>query len=152
MIIWIIAICVIFLLVTSYFKRYKEADEKTLQRMQEWAVIANSSTLGNRERMAYSLIIQAGTILEKLNILELRILRNLMVQPKFNKSNFVLLIISAAPNIIPEKAQESLKNSFKEQQARVYLATCIETVLLYGGTSDLEKLAKEACCEPLDWT
>lgn len=150
--IWVIVVGIIlFLIISSYFKKHKEADEKTLRPMPEWAIIANSSTANNRERMCYSLVIQAGTILEGLDVIPLSNLRNLMLKPGLSKANFVLLIMSLAPNIIPENQQDGLRLSFHERQARVYLANCIEMILLYGNVSDLESIAIQACGPILDW-
>lgn len=150
--IWVIVVGIIlFLIISSYFKKHKEADEKTLRPMPEWSIIANSSTENNRERMCYSLVIQAGTILEGLNVIPLSKLRNLMLSPKLSKANFVLLIMSLAPNIIPENQQDALRQSFHERQARVYLANCIEMILLYGNASDLEDIAIQACGPVLAW-
>ncbi|MCT9496941.1 hypothetical protein [Acinetobacter baumannii] len=150
--IWIVVVGIIlFLIISAYFKKHKEADEKTLRPMPEWAIIANSSTQNNRERMCYSLVIQAGTILEGLHVIPLRKLRDLMLKPGLNKSNFVLLIMSTAPNIIPENQQYTLKQCFHERQARVYLATCIEMILLYGKPDDLENISTQACGSPLSW-
>ena len=110
--IWVVVVGIIlFLIISSYFKKHKEADEKTLRPMPEWAIIANSSTANNRERMCYSLVIQAGTILEGLNVIPLSNLRNLMLKPELSKANFVLLIMSLAPNIIPENQQDALRLS-----------------------------------------
>lgn len=151
--IWVIVVAIIlFLIISSYFKKHKEADEKTLRHMPEWSIIANSSTANNRETMCYSLVIQAGTILENLNVIPLSNLRNLMLKPGLNKANFVLLIMSLAPNIIPEDQQIVLKESFQERQARVYLANCIEMILRYGDASDLENIAIQACGPTLEWT
>ncbi|MEG2993747.1 MAG: hypothetical protein RR847_05705 [Bacilli bacterium] len=151
--IWVVvAGIILFLIISSYFKKHKEADEKTLRPMPEWAIIANSSTENNRERMCYSLVIQAGTILEGLNVIPLSKLRALMLKPELSKSNFVLLIISLAPNITPKNQQEILRKSFNERQARVYLANCIEMILVYGEASDLENISIQACSPTLDWT
>ena len=150
--IWVIVVGIIlFLIISSYFKKHKEADEKTLRPMPEWAIIANSSTSNNRERMCYSLVIQAGTILEGLNVIPLSNLRNLMIKPGLSKANFVLLIMSLAPKIIPDNQQDALRLSFHERQARVYLANCIEMILLYGNANDLENIAIQACGPILDW-
>lgn len=148
----VVASIVLYLVISSYLKKHKEADEKTLRPMPEWAIISNSSTQNNRERMCYSLVIQAGTILEKLNVISLSQLRTLMLKPGLSKSNFVLLVMNLAPNIIPENQQEVLKKTFYEKQARVYLATCIEMVLIYGNTNDLENISIQACSKPIDWT
>lgn len=151
--IWVVVVGIIlFLIISSYFKKHKEADEKTLRPMLEWVIIANSSTVNNRERMCYSLVIQAGTILEGLNVIHLSKLRALMLKPELSKSNFVILIMSLVPNIIPENQQEVLRKSFHERQARVYLANCIEMILIYGEANDLENLSIQACSPALDWT
>ncbi len=39
--------------------------QKTLRPMSEWVILANSGTRGHREKMSYSLIVQAGAILEQ---------------------------------------------------------------------------------------
>lgn len=148
---FVVACIILYLLISSYFRKFKDADEKTLRPMPEWAIIANSSTRNNRDRMCYSLVIQAGTVLEGSNVTQLSVLRKIMMKPNFSKSNFVLLIISLVPNIVPESEQEGLKRQFNEEQARVYLACCIDILLIYGGYSKLEEISINACREPMAW-
>lgn len=152
MLIWfVVGMIILFLLVSNHFRKYKEADEKSLRPMSEWAILANSSFPKDKERMAYSLIIQAGSILEKMDVIKLKELRAPMLVPNFTNSNFILFVISLAPNIIPESNKESLKDSFYNQQARVYLANCIEVVLKFGESGVLDRIIAESCTPAREW-
>ena len=72
--------------------------------MSEWVILANSGTRGHREKMSYSLIVQAGAILEQQNVLPNKSLRNLMIsKPELCKSNFVLFIMESASNLGSEQ-------------------------------------------------
>ncbi len=127
--------------------KYREADEKTLRPMPEWTIIANSSNSKNRERMSYSLIIQAGNILEGIDVIPLSSLRMLMNEvPGLSKANFVLQILLAAADLYP--TDEFLTNSYETSQARTHLATCIELILQSGGARALAKVAIASQGEP----
>ncbi|MEG0309236.1 MAG: hypothetical protein RR636_14935 [Clostridium sp.] len=146
----IVAGIILYLIISSYFKKFKDADEKTLRPMSEWVIIANSGTRGQKEKMSYSLIIQAATILEYQKVLPPASLRNLMIsRPDLCKSNFVLLIMESTFSICPNE-YDFLKNSYKTEQARVYLAKCIGLILHNSGESVLGQIALAACSEPID--
>lgn len=148
MLIWfVVIVIVIVLMLSSHFKRYREADEKTLRPTPEWIIIANSGSKKHRERMAYSLVIQTGTILEGMNVIPLKTLRMLMNDvPELSKANFVLQILLAAADLYP--TDEFLSNSYETSQARTHLATCIELILSNGGARALAKVAISAQGEP----
>ena len=146
----IIAGIILYLIISSYFKKSKDADEKTLRPMSEWVILANSGTRGHREKMSYSLIVQAGAILEQQNVLPNKSLRNLMIsKPELCKSNFVLFIMESASNLGSEQF-DFLKTSYKTEQARVHLAQCIGLILHHGSESALAQIALAACSDPLD--
>ena len=146
----LIAIIVMYLLISSYFRRSRDADEKTLRPMSEWVILANSGTQGHREKMSYSLIVQAAAILENQKILPNKSLRNLMIsKPDLCKSNFVLFIMEATFDICPNEF-DFLKNSYKTEQARVHLAQCIGLIVHHAGESTLAKIALSACSEPVN--
>ncbi|MDN8746048.1 hypothetical protein Q0M32_14575, partial [Staphylococcus aureus] len=82
----IVAGIVLYLIVSSYLRRSKDADEKTLRPMSEWVILANSGTKGHREKMSYSLIVQAAAILESQKVLPNKSLRSLMIsKPELSK-------------------------------------------------------------------
>ena len=146
----IVAGIILYLIISSYFKKSKDADEKTLRPMSEWVILANSDTRGHREKMSYSLIVQAGAILEQQNVLPNKALRNLMIsKPELCKSNFVLFIMESASNLGSEQF-DFLKNSYKTEQARVHLAQCISLILHHGSESALAHVALAACSDPID--
>ncbi len=146
----IVAGIILYLIISSYFKKSKDADEKTLRPMSEWVILANSGTRGHREKMSYSLIIQAGAILEQQNVLPNKSLRNLMIsKPELCKSNFVLLILESASNLGSEQF-DFLKNSYKTEQARVHLAQSIGLILHHGSESALAQIALASCSDPID--
>lgn len=146
----IVAGIVLYLIISSHFKRSKDADEKTLRPMSEWVILANSGTQGHREKMSYSLIVQAAAILENQKVLPNKSLRNLMIsKPELSKSNFVLLTMESTADLCPNEF-EFLKKSYKTEQARVHLAQCIGLILHYGGESALAQIALAACSEPID--
>jgi len=146
----IIAGIILYLIISSYFKKSKDADEKTLRTMSEWVILANSGTRGHREKMSYSLIVQAGAILEQQNVLPNKSLRNLMIsKPELCKSNFVLFIMESASNLGSEQF-DFLKTSYKTEQARVHLAQCIGLILHHGSESALAQIALAACSDPVD--
>ncbi|TPU59474.1 hypothetical protein FJU42_20490, partial [Acinetobacter baumannii] len=141
---------VLYLIVSSYLRRSKDADEKTLRPMSEWVILANSGTKGHREKMSYSLIVQAAAILESQKVLPNKSLRSLMIsKPELSKSNFVLLIMESTAELCPNEF-EFLKKSYKTEQARVHLAQCIGLILHHGGESALAQIALAACSEPID--
>jgi hypothetical protein len=147
---FIVACIILYLLVSTYFRRFKEADEKTLRPMSEWVILANSGTRGHREKMSYSLIVQAAAILENQKVLPNKSLRNLMIsKPNLSKSNFVLLTMEAALDNCPNEF-DFLKKSYKTEQARVHLAQCIGLILHHGSESALALIALAACSEPID--
>jgi hypothetical protein len=148
MLIWLVVITiVIVLMLSAHFKRYREADEKTLRPMTEWTIIANSGNRKHRERMAYSLIIQTGTILEGLKIMPLKSLRMLMSEtPDISKAHFVLQILRAAADLYP--TDEFLANSYETKQARTHMATCVELIIANGGARALARVAISARGEP----
>lgn len=152
MLIWfVVGMIILFLILSNHFRKFREADEKSLRPMSEWAILANSSFPKDKERMAYSLIIQAGTILEQLNVVKLKELRSLMLIPNFTNSNFILFVLTLAPNIVPDSNKEILKESFYNQQSRVYLANCIEVILTFGEEGALEKIITESCSPARKW-
>lgn len=152
MLIWfVVGMIILFLIISNHFRKFKDADEKSLRPMREWAILANSSFPKDKERLAYSLIIQAGTILEKLDVIKLKELRSVMLGSDFTNSNFILFVISLAPNIVPESNKDLLKESFYNQQARVYLANCIEVVLKFGEDGALEKIITESRSPAREW-
>ncbi len=147
---FIIACILLYLFVSAYFRRFKEADEKTLRPMSEWVILANSGTRGHREQMSYSLIVQAAAILENQNVLPNKSLRNLMIsKPELSKSNFVLLIMESTFDICPNEF-DFLKKSYQTEQARIHLAQCIGLILHHGSESTLALIALKACSEPID--
>lgn len=147
---FIIACIILYLLVSTYFRRYKDADEKTLRPMSEWVILANSGTRAHRERMSYSLIFQAAEILENQKLLPRKALRNLMTsKPELSKSNFVLMIMESTLDTLPNEF-DFLKKSYKTEQARVHLAQCIGLILHHGSESALALIALAACSEPID--
>lgn len=146
----IVAGIILYLIISSYLKKSRDADEKTLRPMSEWVILANSGTRGHREKMSYSLIVQAGAILENQNVLPNKALRNLMIsKPELCKSNFVLFIMESASDLGAEQF-DFLKNSYKTEQARVYLAQCIGLILHHGSESALAQIALASCSEPVD--
>ena len=146
----IVAGIILYLIISYYFKKSKDADEKTLRPMSEWVILANSGTRGHREKMSYSLIVQAGSILEQQNVLPNKALRNLMIsKPELCKSNFVLFIMESASNLGLEQF-DFLKTSYKTEQARVHLAQCIGLILHHGSESALAQIALAACSDPID--
>ena len=146
----IIAGIILYLIISSYFKKSKDADEKTLRPMSEWVILANSGTRGHREKMSYSLIVQAGAILEQQNVLPNKSLRNLMIsKPELCKSNFVLFIMESASNLGSEQF-DFLKKSYNTEQARVHLAQCIGLILHHGSESALAQIALASCSDPVD--
>ena len=146
----IVAGIILYLIISSYLKRSKDADEKTLRPMSEWVILANSGTRGHREKMSYSLIVQAAAILEKQKVLPNKALRNLMIsKPELCKSNFVLFIMESASNLGLEQF-DFLKTSYKTEQARVHLAQCIGLILHHGSESALAQIALAACSDPID--
>lgn len=147
---FIVACIILYLLVSTYFRQYKEADEKTLRPMSEWVILANSGTRAHREKMSYSLIVQAATILENQKLLPHKALRNLMTsKPELSKSNFVLLIMESTLDTFPNEFN-FLNKSYKTEQARVHLAQCIGLILHHGNESALALIALAACSEPID--
>ena len=79
MLIWFVVIAIVlYLIISNHFKKYKAFDEATLRPMPEWIVIANSGTEKRKEKMSYSLIVQSGNILEGLNVLPNKALRQVM--------------------------------------------------------------------------
>ncbi|MFW1871658.1 hypothetical protein ACG916_21350 [Acinetobacter sp. ULE_I024] len=149
---FLVAGIIIYLFVSAHFKKYREADEKTLRPMSEWVILANSGTRNHREKMAYSLIVQAEAILEQQKILGAKSLRNLMISNKgISKSNFVLFLLEAPSTLCPNEF-DFLKNSYNGAQARAHLATCIGLILHYGGGElALVQLAQAATLtDPID--
>jgi len=141
---------IIFLIISSYFRRSREADEKTLRPMSEWVILANSGSMGNREKMAYSLIVQASSVLESQNVLPHKALRNLMIsKPEICKSNFVLLIMESASEL-DAYSFDFLKNSYKTEQARIHLSQCIGLILQKSGEHGLAQIALASCGEPFN--
>ncbi|MCU4387227.1 hypothetical protein [Acinetobacter haemolyticus] len=139
---------IIFLIISSYLRRSREADEKTLRPMSEWVILANSGNSRNREKMAYSLIVQASAILENQKILPHNSLRSLMIsKPELCKSNFVLLIMESALDVSPSDS-DFIKKSFKTEQARIYLAQCIGLIIHKTGEHGLAEIALASCGEP----
>lgn len=146
----IIAGIILYLIISSYLKKSRDADEKTLRPMSEWVILANSGTRGHREKMSYSLIVQAAAILENQNVLPNKSLRNLMIsKPEMSKSNFVLFIMESTAKLCPNEF-DFLKSSYKTDQARVHLAKCIGLILHNGSESALAQIALAACSEPVD--
>jgi len=148
----IVAGIILYLIISSYLKRSKDADEKTLRPMSEWVILANSGTRGHREKMSYSLIVQAAAILEKQKVLPPKSLRNLMIsKPGISKSNFVLFLIEAPSTLCPNEF-DFLKQSYNGDQAREHLAKCIGLILHYGGGElALTQLAEAAALtDPID--
>ncbi|MGR2826423.1 hypothetical protein FY048_13025 [Acinetobacter sp. 1124_18A] len=120
---------IIFLLISSHFRKYRDADEKTLRPMPEWVILANSGTRNHREKMAYSLIVQAAAIVEQQKILPPKSLQNLMItKPRMSKSNFVLFLLEAPTTLCPNELN-FLKQSYNGDQARVHLAKCIGLIM-----------------------
>lgn len=140
---------------SSFLKKQKEADERAFRKMADWAALANSSAHDYRETMSKSLVVQAGLILEEMQVMKLEELRNLINRPKLCKSNFVYLILSLAPNFVANK--DILKDVFDKSQARAYLAHCIRLIIVYGLYDDdlklpaLEAISIQACSEPMTW-
>jgi len=149
MLIWFVVIAIVlYLIISNYFKKYRAFDEATLRPMPEWIVIANSGTKKRKEKMSYSLIVQSENILEGLNVLPHKALRQVMVaRPDMSKSNFVLFILLAAADL--DLNQDTfLENSYDRSQARHYLAISIELILNHCGASELAQIAIKACREP----
>lgn len=143
----VIVAVILYLIISSHFRRYKDADEKTLRTMPEWAVLASSGTKGNAERMSYSLIIQAEATLVKMGILPKKALRNLMSsKPGISKLSFVAFIKEETFYLSSSDVQ-FLERSNETAQARTHLAQCIEMILLRRGQATVEKIADRACSE-----
>lgn len=140
----VVGAIILYLLVSFYLKKYKDADEKTLRPMSEWSVLLGSSSRSNMEKMSYSLIVQAEATLEKLGVIPRKTLRDLMSsRPKLSKLHFVILISDTAFNLSPQDI-EFLERSKKTAQARTHFAQCIELILIRQGYSALEDLANRA--------
>ena len=150
MLIGLVVVAIILcLLVSSYLRKYKNADEKTLRPMSEWAVLVGSGSRGNAEKMSYSLIVQAEATLEKLRVIPRKSLRDLMIsRPGLSKLSFVLLIKEATFDLSSDDVQ-FLEESSKTAQARTHMAQCIELILLRKGQSALERIADKACREEI---
>lgn len=146
----VIAVIIIYLIISSYLKNYRDADEKTLRPFHEWIILSSSRNKRSRERMAYSLLIQAELILEKEKRLQHKTLRNLMISnPQLCKTNFILFIVESTIKFdIPLNEVMFLKESYERDQARIYLAKCISLILHYGGAFALKDLAVKACSLP----
>lgn len=144
MLVWfVIVVVVIFLIISNYFRQHREADEKTLRTISEWSIMANSRNAKYRERMSYSLVVQAGNILENMGVFSLKSLRMLMRDvPGISKANFVLLILLTAADLHPES--DMLEASYTKNQARQHLAICIELIVKNGGPRALARIAIEA--------
>ena len=150
MLIWfVVGAIVLYLVVSNYFRKYRAADEASLRPMPEWMIIANSGTKNHKEKMSYSLIIQAANILEGLNVLPQKALRQVMIaRPDISKASFVFFILQAAAYLDLETNEYIfLENSYDRNQARQHLAISIEFILKHGGAAELAQIAIKACHE-----
>lgn len=143
----VVVAIILYLIISSHFRRSKDADEKTLRTMPEWAVLASSGTKGKAERMSYSLIIQAEATLVKLGVIPKKALRDLMnARPGISKLSFVAFIKEETFYLNADDVR-FLEHSNETAQARTHLAQCIELILLRRGYGALEKIANKACTE-----
>ena len=145
----VVVAIILYLIISSHFRRSRDADEKTLRTMPVWVVLASSGTKGHAERMSYSLIIQAEATLVKLGVIPEKALRNLMIErPGISKFSFVALIKDETFYLNANDVR-FLEQSSETAQARTHLAQCIELILLRRGQATLEKIADKACSENL---
>lgn len=145
----VVVAIIIYLIISSHFRRHRDANEKTLRTMPVWVVLASSGTKGHAERMSYSLIIQAEATLVKLGVIPEKALRNLMIErPGISKFSFVALIKDETFYLNANDVR-FLEHSSETAQARTHLAQCIELILLRRGQVTLEKIANRACSENL---
>ena len=143
----VVVAIILYLIISSHFRRYRNADEKTLRTMSEWAVLASSGTKGHAERMSYSLLIQAEATLVKLGVIPNKTLRDLMNErPGISKLSFVAFIREETYYLNANDVR-FLEHSKETAQVRTHLAQCIELILLRRGYGALEKIANRACSE-----
>lgn len=146
----IIAI-VIFLYVYTHLNFMKDADGKTLRPMSEWFIFARSSTYSNREKMCYSLLIQAANLAEQVNIVSIETIRQIMRKPNLCKANFVLSIMQHATVMAYQEELVFLEKRFEEDHARAYLAFCIIIILSHYELNYLNKISLDACSTPVEF-
>lgn len=145
---------IIYLLISRYFRKAREADESTLRPMLEWSILANRGSYIEREKRCYSLITQASSGLERLGIIPEKTLRNLMIQtPEASKANLVILIMNLAEDFAKERGYDKdlERNSYYTLQARVYFSTCIQIIIEEKGLEILKILTVAACNKPIEW-
>jgi len=155
MLVWIIVGIVLLVIVMSNFLgKSKENDsnkayEKTLMPMAEWWDIVGDSSISQREKLSYSLILQAATIVESRDLVAPGSLKTIMdSNPEISSSNFVLFLLETVSDCHLGEFN-FLKNSFKTDQARVHLAINIELLLKHGGPTALSRIALAACSNPV---
>lgn len=145
----IIAI-VIFLYIYTHLNFMKDADGKTLRPMSEWLIFARSATYKNREKMCYSLFIQAANLTEQMNVISIDTLTQIMRStPNLCRASLLLLIEQHATTMASEEELMSLEKSFKEDHARTYIGFCIMIIMLHHGLGYLKIISANACTPPV---
>lgn len=151
MVVSLIAI-VIFLYVYTHLNFMKDADGKTLRPMSEWLIFARSSTYSNREKMCYSLLIQAANLTEQMNTISIDTIRQILrSRSNLCKANFLLLIEQHATGMASEEEFMLLEKSFKEDHARTYVGYCITIIMFNRGLDYLKMISENACGTPVQF-
>ena len=149
-----VVLIVLYLLISRYFRRHNQATERTLRTIGEWITLAQSVSSSEKDVMCYSLILQSGMMLDKLQVVEHSKFREIVTIQGFSSTNFVYMVLNAALTTLPDnwiKEMEAPNN-----QARVFFAQCL-TALMERGVSDrqgielIRIIAEESRREVLEW-
>lgn len=129
---FVVLLCGFF--VYKFFNNSRKADDYSLFSMPKWIVLANSGRAGGVSRMSYSLLIQAGNILEVGGVYSLSSLRQVMRRfPSLKKHLFIILVVKTSEMIHQENNELDIYlDSFENSEARLHLAKCFATLMANG--------------------
>ena len=150
----VVILIVIYLLISRYFRRHNQATERTLRTIGEWVILAQSVSSSEKDVMCYSLILQSGLALDKLQAVKHSEFIEIVTLQGFSNTNFVYMVLNAALTTFPENWIKEMATP--NNQARVFFAQCL-TGLMERGISDhkglelIRVIAEESRQEVLEW-
>ena len=149
-----IILIVLYLIISRYFRRHNRATERTLRPIREWIILAQSVTPSEKDVMCFSLILQAGLILDKLNVIEHSEFRKIVTIQGFNNTNFVYMVFNSALTVLPDSWLQEMATP--DNQVRVFFAQCLIGITEKGvsghtGVELIKIIAEESRRDVLEW-
>jgi len=121
LIIAVVAI-VLFFFMRAIFS-FKNGVQLSIRPFNEWMILAKSASPKELEVMCHSVLLETGSLLEKVNIISPKEFRDLFANSRVYASDYIMLTLLAVD--AQELYQKSTDFPLNEsEQARVYLYKC----------------------------